>query len=157
MGAGDVAKEFGVTARRVQQLAEDGTLPRAGRGKYELLACALAYARYWQALAERRTAPVNPLDQRSDEIEVRLAELKLYRQEGSTVTLDYMEDRLGAYLERVRAHLLNMPGKMAPAMVGLRTIADSQERLSAAIAEIMQAMTEIGDDPELEAGDLAER
>ena len=41
--AATLAGAFGVTVRRVQQLATDGVLPKAGRGKYDLVACIRAY------------------------------------------------------------------------------------------------------------------
>lgn len=38
-----IAKLFGITERRLQQLVKDGTLPSAGRGEYELAAVVQAY------------------------------------------------------------------------------------------------------------------
>jgi hypothetical protein len=64
-----------------------------------------------------------------------------------------MERQLTGVLSRVRAQLLNMPGKYAPTMVGVRTIAEAQTRIESMVAEAMAAMMEIGEDPELDAGD----
>lgn len=43
-----IAKIFGVTDRRVQKLAKDGVIPKAERGKYDLIGCVQAYIRYLQ-------------------------------------------------------------------------------------------------------------
>lgn len=104
------------------------------------------------AAAERRA-----LELRKLAAEVRRSEILLSHDEGRLVTLDYMEQQLQASLERVRARLQNVAGKWAPALVGLRSISEAQARLEPAVAEVMQALTETGDDPELDAESDAEQ
>ena len=46
-----IAKLFNLTERRVQQLAKDGVIPKANKGKYELVACVQGYIHYLQERA----------------------------------------------------------------------------------------------------------
>ena len=43
-----IAKLFNLTERRVQQLASDGVIPKADRGKYDLVACVRGYIGFLQ-------------------------------------------------------------------------------------------------------------
>lgn len=45
---------FGVTERRIQQLAKDGVIPKAGRGQYPFIGTIRGYVRFLQ---ERQEAP----------------------------------------------------------------------------------------------------
>lgn len=85
--------------------------------------------------------------------EADLAELKAEQERGRLVAIDYMEQQTTTLLQRLRAKLLNAPSKHAPAMVGLRTMHEAQSRLELAFAEVMTALAETGEDPELDAGD----
>ena len=77
-----VAKFLNITARRVQQLASEGVIPKGERGKYHLVGSIRGYIKYLQDRAEGRSAEGSQLqDERtrlarlqSEEIELRLAE-----------------------------------------------------------------------------------
>lgn len=46
-----IAKLFGITERRIQQLAKEDIIPKAERGKYELAGCVKGYIEYLQRIA----------------------------------------------------------------------------------------------------------
>ncbi len=51
-------------------------------------------------------------------------------------------------LDRLRAKLLNMPSKWAPAMVGCRTVPEALTRLEPAVADAMEELGSTADDIE---------
>jgi phage terminase Nu1 subunit (DNA packaging protein) len=155
----ELAKRLGLTSRQIHNLVEAG-MPRVMEGTKAFYPW--PESNHWylkhkidaaQAAGKSKTEKNAELADRKLEIEVRRAELDLGREEGSLVTIDYMEQQLEAMLQRLRAKLLNFPAKWAPALVGMRSIAEAQARLEPALHEAMEALTETGEDPELDALD----
>lgn len=52
-----IAKLLNITERRLQQLAKDGVVPKAARGKYPLAGCVRGYVTYLQGLGGNESAP----------------------------------------------------------------------------------------------------
>ncbi len=144
---------FGLTSRHVYNLVQDG-LPREVEGNRVYIPVP-AGPRWYVEWKANKLAPTVSDEKKSLtalklEVEIRIAQLELAKAEGKAVDLDYLEQQIEAIAQRVRARLLAVPGKYAPAMVGLRNIAEAQARLEAIIAEIMAALSETGEDPELD-------
>lgn len=53
--ASTIAKLFNLTERRVQQLSKEGVIPKAERGKYELIGAVQGYVRYLQERSQGRS------------------------------------------------------------------------------------------------------
>jgi hypothetical protein len=97
-----------ITARRVQQLADDGVLPRAGRGKYLLIPCVQGYIKYWRDRAEGRGVEAGDgalykARTRKTQAEALLAELDLAEAEGRLIPLDMHEDLVRKLCELLAA------------------------------------------------------
>lgn len=145
---------FGLTTRQISNLIDDG-LPREVEGNRVYIPVPIGPRWYVEWKAGKLTLPAGDeekktLTTRRLEVELRLAELELAKAEGAVVTLDYMEAQLEGAAQRLRAKHLNIPGKYAPAMVGLRSVAESQARLEGMISETLAALAETGEDPELD-------
>jgi hypothetical protein len=128
------------------------------RGLYLLVPCVQAYTRYWHEKAEsaRKGTPLDAAGAdaaktRKILAEAERAELDLARDRAELVPVEDAAAQLVAVLERLRASLLNAPGKFAPRMVGKQTIAEAQLGLEAVIADIMTALAEVCADPEIAA------
>jgi hypothetical protein len=80
-------------------------------------------------------------------------EYQLAVAQGRFASIDYLDQQLASALQGVRLVLLNLPGKIAPQMVGLPTVARAQIVLQQAIDEAMPTLQAIGEDPTLDAGD----
>src|SRR5688572_20544469 len=129
------AEWVNLTTRQITNLQEEG-LPVIVKGTRVFVQWPAGLHWYHQRLKEERNAGTEEkakLTTRRLELEVAMAELELAKEQGNVVALDYMEEQLAAPLERLRAKLLNAPGKYAPSLVGLRTIAESQVRLEGII------------------------
>lgn len=73
--------------------------------------------------------------------EAELAELELARERGRMVTVDDCADRLARILERVRARLVAVPGKLAPRLVGLGTAMEARGVLEEAVGETLAELS----------------
>jgi hypothetical protein len=80
-------------------------------------------------------------------------ELALAVAQGSLISIDYLDQQLAGALQGVRQVLLNLPGKLAPQLVGVATVARAQMLLQQAIDEAMPTLQAIGSDPTLDADD----
>ncbi len=93
-----IARVLGITARHVQRLADDGVLPKVGRGQYLLVPCVQAYIKYWQDKAESRGAAAgdNSLDAartRKTQAEAELAEIELAAARARYLPIERHEER----------------------------------------------------------------
>jgi phage terminase Nu1 subunit (DNA packaging protein) len=59
------AKLFDVSERRIQQLAQDGIIPKSGRGKYPLLGTVRGYVKFLQERSVGQTQEYNDQDLRT--------------------------------------------------------------------------------------------
>lgn len=152
------AESHGITPRQVHNLIDRGLPTRIVKGKkvVPVVEANRWFVRFKQDEAlDRQPTPPDGADAlvRKLAADAELAELKVAKAKGELATLDYMEQQLGAILQRLRAQLLAAPGKHAPQGVGLRSIAESQQHLERMVAELMAALSETGEDPELDAAD----
>jgi phage terminase Nu1 subunit (DNA packaging protein) len=147
--AAEVAAFFGVDRRTVSNwLNESPAIPSWKDGKVRKFDSVAVTE--WR---DARVGETRRIDSTLDEARIRkltaeaaLAELELAERERLVVSIDEMERLLSAPLYRLRAQLLVLPSKWAPALVGCRTIADAQTRLEAAVSEAMLTLAETGDD-----------
>ena len=83
--------------------------------------------------------------------EAKLAELELAQKESELIPMDVHESRLATICDRLRAKLLNLPGKAAPHLVGRRSVQEALLVLEPAVAEAMQALVDTADEIEADA------
>ena len=127
----ELAKALNLGPRRVQQLAREGVLPKPERGKYELGASMAAYIRHLQAALERRDL----LDDDGDGVTVRRerarllkaqaddAEISLTQRRGELIPIDVYTNEMAYMISTARAHLLNLPQRIAPLVAGEASVA----------------------------------
>ena len=138
-----IAELFGVTERRVEQLAQKKIIPKAGKGVFDLGPTVAAYIRYLHGLANGAiSADVSELNQRllqaqAEEREVRasMAQLELAEMEGRLHDAADVKKIMTDIIVALRSRILGVPSKLAP------TLADISD--PAAVADRLQ--TELGD------------
>lgn len=114
----DVVSEImgDVSARRVRQLAAEGIIPKAGRGKYDLVAVAAAYIR-WQAEAFATTGATGDLaEQRARLVSLQADRLERENSvaEGRLVDIEEITERFTRHFYTARNKLLGIPSRAAP-------------------------------------------
>src|SRR5690606_23096838 len=152
----EIARQLRVTERTITTWVRDRDFPRRVKGRRVTFPedrCFAWYVAYKQSEALRRSRSEEPADldtarARKMEAEARIAEIELARIEGELIPLDMHEQRLAMILDRLRAKMLNLPGRWAPELVGKRTIQDAIAVLETAVAEAMRALMETADELE---------
>lgn len=151
-----LAEALALTARQVRNLTDDGTFTRRSEGGqlvYDLGDAVQAYVRYKierEAKGSASKETILDLQAKKLEIEVAVADLALAQQRGQLVTLDYMESQIKGLLESLRARCLNMPGKFARELAEAPDPAAALLILERLSTELLQALSEAGEDPELD-------
>ena len=138
-----------LTERRVQQLAAAGVLPKATRGRYDLIECVGAYILYLRDENEnlKRLKPggVTALEEeraRLTAARAGLAELDERERQGELVPAAQIERFLSAVFSRVRQGILSLPSRVAPRAFDAKTIPECERLILEACTE---ALTEISE------------
>jgi len=115
-----ICKLLDLSPRRVQQLSKEGIIPKAERGRYELVPAVRGYIHY---LKERSvTGDVKEGDnivsfdearRRKLTAEAELAELDLSKEQGSVVSIEQTEKMWTGVLAAVRAKFLSLPTNLS--------------------------------------------
>jgi len=110
-----ISKLLDLTPRRVQQLSKEGVIPKAERGRYELVPAVRGYIAY---LKERSINPgVISFDEvraRKTAAEAELAELELLEKKEQLVPMTEIVDTWLDMVSACRTKMLSMPAKLAP-------------------------------------------
>lgn len=127
-----IATVLGISNARVQQLAADGLLPRAGVGLYDIPACVQAFIRHKLVKAKASDATVRSLvaeRTRLTKTRADAAEVEVRKLTGELVPVADIEAAWLSVAGAVRARLLLIPTKVAPRIVALKTPAEAQALL----------------------------
>lgn len=142
-----VARLLDVTERQVYELARDGTIPRAQRGRYDLVACVRAYIRHLREVAAGRQSRDGKLDLPAER--ARLAREQADHQSMKNallrkelVPVSDVETAFTTVHSAVQQRLLGIPSVVAP----LVAIEEEARTCEAIIREhIEEALQEIAD------------
>jgi phage terminase Nu1 subunit (DNA packaging protein) len=143
-----IAKLFGLTDRRVQQLAKAGIIPKPSRGRYHFLGSIRGYIKYQQELAEAAANKARqPLvadvaaqqarklsaDARKSEIEVELLERRVVKVEDADAIVAKL-------LTDLRSAILPFPRVASPRLLGAKTVQELEQRLEAQVARLLDQL-----------------
>lgn len=137
-----LAKRLCLSTRQVHNLADEG-MPSVSDGSkrwYEWESCFSWYVEYKQ----RQSAPADAEEAKARKLaaEARLAELELAAKEGTMVTVEDAAQAVEAKLEGLRSSLVTLPQRIAPVVLGCKTLAEVTAKLDAAVAEAMTSIAE---------------
>lgn len=139
---------FGVTDRRIRQMAEEGILERAAKGRYKLVDSLKNYI-----LTLKLSAEGTGIDNPDGEIDINeekalhervkrhISELKLRTMKGELHKSADVERVMTDMLAAFRTRILSIPSKVAP-VLEFRDANDIKERL---LAECTEALSELKD------------
>lgn len=139
---------FGVTDRRVRQMAEEGILERAAKGRYKLVDSLKNYILTLKLSAEG-TGADNPdgeidIDEEKalhERVKRHISELKLRTMKGELHKSADVERVMMDMLTAFRTRILAIPSKVAPVLES-RDASYIKERL---LAECTEALSELKD------------
>ena len=143
-----IAKLLCLTPRRVQQLSQEGVIPRAERGRYELAPSVQGYVRYLQERIagnsktpyDYHTEKARLVRAQADRAEAELAELN-----GNLVSAADVAEQWGHLLANMKSRLLAIPSKTAPKLLQKERIDTIQMILDEAMTEVLTEFVGYGE------------
>lgn len=105
------------------------------------------YALWPQFPAWHRAQIANGLDEldrarlRKLNAEASQAELALAELEGQLVRIDDVTRVYGRHLDRIRSRIVAMPGRLAPQVVGVKTVAEATAIIDRAVREVLSELS----------------
>ena len=112
---------FNLTPRRVQQLASDGVIPKAGHGEYPLLASVQGYVKFLQERVSGDRKEEGWRDERArlaKEQADRVA-LENARERGVLVYAQHVEDATASACASLSGDLDGLAGRLATTLAGI--------------------------------------
>ena len=153
-----IAKLFGVSTRRVEQLKTEGVIVGQGKPmKFDLLPTIQAYIRYLsdKAYAREKKEALAALEEQKLQADVDIkkakaetAQLELKELQGKMHRAEDVEKIFTGHVLFLRSLLLAMPGKLAVDLSGEHTAAEQAERVKREVYYILNNLAEYRYDPE---------
>lgn len=143
-----LGKLFNLTERRIQQLAKEGVLPKAERGKYDLIECTRAYIKYLQDRAfGKDAAPTDYHSEKARDVKYQadLREMELAERRGQLIPLDAVTEEIlevssifASQIESISGRLANDLARCDDPAVVHETLFSEMRRIRVATAERLQ-------------------
>lgn len=127
-----IAKLLNITERRLQQLAKDGIVPKAARGKYPLAGCVRGYVTYLQGLGGNESAPdkMDPF-RRKAHFQAESTKLAMERAAGDLVPVEEVRAEMANIAKAVIQTLDILPDVLErDAGISPKAVARCQELIS---------------------------
>lgn len=140
-----IAKLLDLTPRRVQHLANEGIIPRAEKGRYELVPAVRGYIRY---LRDRAIGADALPDESARACRARLLKAQAEAQEmeneknrGDLLSVAVIERAWTEMASVFKSRILSIPGKAAPQVVSCNSIAEVKAVLEQMIFEALDELS----------------
>jgi len=138
-----IGRLLNLTPRHLQRLATDGVIPKAARGRYELVPVVQGYVKYLQDLAAgkgddaRKTATTEYAIERA-----KKAQRENMKAAGELIPKTEIVAMIQGMFGHCRARLLAIPTKLAPLMDLLETTAEKKDAITEAIYDALQELSQ---------------
>ena len=153
-----IAKIFGVSTRRVEQLKTEGIIKGQGKPtKYDLLPTIQAYIRYLSDKANGREKKETDSQLETEKLtaekrikmaKAEMAELELKELKGELHRASDVEVITTDHVMFVRSMLMALPGKLAVDIATIQTAPECAERIKQEVYAILQQLSDYRYDPE---------
>lgn len=142
----ELAAILGLSTRQIRNLEAEG-MPHEAEGARKSYPIPDA-VQWYVAREQERAQPTDIEDAKKRKLtaEAETAELELARMRGQLVLVEDVVKEQARVYDHMRAKILATSAKAAPAMVGLRSIAEAQVRVEAVMRELMELLAETDDE-----------
>ena len=140
-----ISKLLDLTPQRVNQLVNQGVIPRAERGRYELVPVVRAYIRFLRDRTVRGDVQGDDYTTyrtRLTKARAEMAEKENAQLDSKLIPADDAKQAWSAMVSNARARLLSIPNKIAPIVCAAETINEAREIIK---IEIYEALNELAD------------
>ena len=153
-----IAKIFGVSTRRVEQLKTEGIIKGQGKPtKYDLLPTIQAYIRYLSDKANGREKKETDSQLETEKLsaekrikvaKAEMAELELKELKGELHRASDVEAITTDHVLFTRSMLMAMPGKLAVDLAAIQTAPEAAERIKQEVYYILENLSSYRYDPD---------
>lgn len=155
-----IAQLFGVTTRRVQQLAQEGIISATKQGnanKYDLLPTIQRYIKHLSEKANGKEAAKKDTETEGRRLEAEadlkrskadMAALQLKELEGKMHRSEDVEAVMTDLVYTIRSMLMALPGRLAVDVVSAKTAAEASEVIRAEVYKVLEELAGYKYDPE---------
>lgn len=155
-----IAQLFGVTTRRVQQLAQEGIISATKQGnanKYDLLPTIQRYIKHLSEKANGKETSKKDTETEGRRLEAEadlkrskadMAALQLKELEGKMHRSEDVEAVMTDLVYTIRSMLMALPGRLAVDVVGTNTAAEASEVIRAEVYKVLEELAGYKYDPE---------
>lgn len=146
---GTIAKLLRMTDRRVQQLAKEGVIPKAERGRYDLVPSVQGYIKYLQERAVDAGGSDGAINYQNEKArrmraDADLKEMAVQQLRGSLIDADEAAAVTALLMSELKTKLLNnAPVRIAAAGKSTKTEAALKRIIKAELSEIMAGLSQI--------------
>lgn len=160
-GSAIIAKLFGVTERRVQQLAKEGVIPAASVRpyKFDLLPTVQAYIRYLSDKANgKETKSADTVQAEADKLraeadlkqsKAKIADMQLKELEGKMHRSEDVEAVTNDLVYTVRSMIMALPGRLAMDVVQATNANEASALIRSECYKILNELAGYQYDPEV--------
>ena len=140
-----IAKLLRLTERRVQQLAKDDIIPKAERGKYDLISSVHGYIDFLKAKAGGDFTAEDVIKNKNKLMKAKaeIAEIEHKRATGELIQKEEVKSTWLELINKVKQKLLTIPNKVAPVIVTVKNINEIKLKLQ---DKLYEALYEISSD-----------
>ena len=149
-----IAKLLKLSERRIQQLAKEGVIPKAERGKYDLVNSVHGYIDYLKAKAGGEFTAEEVLKNKNKLLKAKaeLAEIDKMKASGELIPKEEVKKSWLELVHKLKQKLLSIPNKVAPVVVTVKSINEIkliiQDKIHEALYEISSDEGSVGKDNE---------
>jgi phage terminase Nu1 subunit (DNA packaging protein) len=153
-----IADLFGITDRRVQQLADEKILKRTARGRYDVFESVKGYISYLQNMSlGKRSKEVNDIQKeraRLYKAQADKTEIEIDVLENSLIPAEMVERVWARMIGAFRARCLSMASRLAPELITVNDYAECEALIRDTVHE---ALEELSDYDQHDYGDRPNR
>jgi len=134
-----------ISERRVQQLSKAGVIPKAARGRYELIGSVRGYIRHLRDLnlkGEAGNADYGTERARLVKAKADLAEMEASQMRGDLLSAPDVKVAWTEIVALMRARLLVLPDKIAPVVHETTSLNQARDVIKKAIHEVLTEIAE---------------
>jgi len=134
-----ISKLLKLSERRIQQLAKDNIIPKAERGKYDLVSSVHGYIDFLKAKAGGDFTAEEVLKNKNKLLKAK-AEIEKQKATGELIPKEEVKRTWLELVHKIKQKLLSIPNKVAPVIVTVKNINEIklilQDKLYEALYEI---------------------
>ena len=148
----ELAVVLGLTTRRIQQMAQDGTISAVSRGRFALAESVQRYIKFLAGSPMDKAERDLEKTRRTAETQIKIAKAAVAKLEaeelrGTMHRADDVAAMTDALVQYVREALLSMPGRLAVDVASAETAAEAAEIIKKEIFSVLKTLSEFRYDP----------